>query len=60
MSMRPPRSSVTLAAVPADTMRATAAGSQIGPATTSSRPCFITSATTLITSCVPPDAVLSP
>src|SRR5919204_422258 len=31
MSMRPPRSIVTLATVPADTMRATAVGSQIGP-----------------------------
>ena len=32
----------------------------MGPATTSSSPCRITSAITLITSCVPPDAVLSP
>ena len=35
MSMRPPRSMVTLATVPADTMRATAVGSQIGPTSTS-------------------------
>ena len=60
MSIRPPSGSVTLAAVPAARMRATLAGSQIGPATTSSRPCRITSSITLITSCVPPEAVLSP
>ena len=35
-------------------------GSQIGPATTSSSPWRVTSSITLITSCVPPEAVLSP
>ena len=47
-------------AVPACTMRATLSGSQIGPATASARPWRMASAITLITSCVPPDAVLSP
>ena len=60
MSILPPSGSVTPAAVPASTIRRTLAGSQIGPATTSSRPWRMTSSITLITSCVPPDAVLSP
>ena len=60
MSIRPPRSRVTLAAVPASTTRFMVAGSQMGPAATSSGPWRITSSITLITSCVPPDAVLSP
>ena len=50
MSILPPRSSVTPAAVPASTIRLTAAGSQIGPATTSSRPWRMVSSMTLITS----------
>ena len=60
MSMRPPSGSVTPAAVPASTRRRTPAGSQMGPATTSVSPCRMTSSITLITSWVPPDAVLSP
>ena len=60
MSILPPRGIVTLAAVPAASSRATALGSQMGPAATSSSPWRSTSAITLITSWVPPDAVLSP
>ena len=60
MSTLPPSDSVTLAAVPAARMRAMLGGSQIGPATTSSSPWRVTSSITLITSCVPPEAVLSP
>ncbi len=60
MSTRPPSGRVTPAAVPASTSRRTPAGSQMGPATTSVSPWRITSSITLITSWVPPDAVLSP
>ena len=60
MSTLPPNSSVTSLPTPALIICSTEAGSQIGPATASSRPCFIASSITLITSCVPPEAVLSP
>ena len=60
MSILPPSSSVTSAPTPALIICSTQPGSQIGPAQASSRPCFMASSITLITSCVPPEAVLSP
>jgi hypothetical protein len=60
MSILPPSSRVTSLPTPALIIWSTQAGSQIGPATASSSPCFIASSITLMTSCVPPEAVLSP